>query len=250
MTKLSIYIPVHNEERHLDACLQTVGFADEVIVMLDKCTDKSKEIAQKYNVKIIEGSWNSEGERRNFGMNECSGDWILDVDADERIPPALASEIRAVINSSPFDLHSVPFDNYIGTKLVKYGWGAYIGVSQKVALYRKGAKGYTPDRVTHGNVIINGQYGPVLINSITHYLDDDLSDTFRRFDRYTTARAKELIATNDQDGFGRNCLRFFSRFYKCYIRRKGYKERSIGFLIAVLAGLYPMVSYIKAKYRL
>lgn len=248
--KLSVYIPVHNEEGRLDDCLKTVAFADEVIVMLDKCTDGSKDIALKHNVKVIEGSWSSEGERRNTGMQACTGDWILDIDADERVPAALAKEIRDVINTTSFDLHCIPFDNYIGERLVKYGWGAYIGVSQKVALYRKGAKSYTPDRITHGNVQVKGRYGPVLTNSIIHYLDDDLSDTFRRFDRYTTARAKELVAGNDQDGFGRNCLRFFSRFYKCYIRRKGYKERSIGFLIAVLAGLYPMVSYIKAKYKI
>ena len=88
--KLSVYIPAHNEEEHLDECLKSVAFADEVIVLLDKCTDRSKEIALQHNVKIVEGSWPIESERRMAAMEACTGDWILDVDADERIPPALA----------------------------------------------------------------------------------------------------------------------------------------------------------------
>jgi glycosyltransferase involved in cell wall biosynthesis len=248
--KLSAFIPVHNEEKNLDDCLKSVAFADEIVVLLDKCTDSSKEIALRHNAKIVEGSWPTESMRRLVGVEACTGDWIIDLDADERVPTELATEIRHTVNTSPFDLHPVPFDNYIGNKLVKYGWGAYIGVSQKVALYRKGAKSYTTRGITHGEAIINGRYGPALQNAITHYLDDDLSDTFRRFDRYTTTRAKELIEQNDRDGFGRNFIRFFSRFYKCYIRRQGYKEGSIGFLIATLAGLYPIVSYIKAKYKI
>lgn len=248
--KLSVYIPAHNEEEHLDECLKSVAFADEVIVLLDKCTDRSKEIALQHNVKIVEGSWPIESERRMAAMEACTGDWILDVDADERIPPALASEIRAVINSTPYDLHAIPFDNYIGDRLVKYGWGAYIGVSQRVTLYRRGAKAYKTHNLVHPEVTFVGSRGPVLQNAIVHYMDRDLSDTLSRFDRYTTAHAKELIAENNQEGFWRNFTRIFSRFYKCFVCRKGYKEGAMGFLIAMLGGLYPMVSYIKARYKI
>lgn len=248
--KLSAFILAHNEEKNLDDCLKSVSFADEIVVLLDKCTDRSKEIALSHNAKIIEGSWDSEGERRVHGVSHCSGDWILDLDADERVTKNLAEEIQQVIKTSPYDLHAVPFDNYIGNKLVKYGWGAYMGVTKKVALYRKGAKEYSPISITHPVATMKGKFGPSLKYTIIHYLDDDLSDTFRRFDRYTTIRAKELIQQNINESFLRNFMRIFSRFYKCYIRRKGYKEGSIGFLIAILAGIYPMTSYIKAKYQL
>ena len=248
--KLSVYIPAHNEEANLDACLKTVAFADEVIVLLDRCTDRSKEIALQHGAKIIEGAWPIESERRMAAMNACSGDWILDVDADERIPVELAHEIREVVTTSPFDLHLVPFDNYIGNRLVKYGWGAYIGVSMRAALFRRGAKTYETGNLVHPQVTIKGRYGPALHHAITHHMDRDLSDTLRRFDSYTTAHAKELIAENNQEGFWRNFARIFSRFYKCYIRRHGYREGAIGFFIAMLGGLYPMLSYIKAKYKI
>lgn len=253
--KLSVYLPVHNEEKNLDAALSCLGFADEIVVLLDKCTDRSKEIALSHNVKIIEGSWPREGERRNDAIAATTGDWIFELDADERITPELGQEIRKVVEASTADLHKIPFDNYIGDRLVKYGWGAYIGVSNKIALFRRGAKTYeTNGRITHAIPYLKGQFGPMLDHAIIHYLDNDFSDTLRRFDSYTKAAAKDLLAKEAAGGsigtFGRNFFRLFSRFYKSYIRRKGYREGSLGFLIGVLAGLYPMVSYVKAKYKI
>jgi glycosyltransferase involved in cell wall biosynthesis len=247
---LTIYVLAYNEEKNLGACLETLTFADELIVILDKCTDRSKEIALSFNVKIIEGAWQYEGEKRNLAIENSTGDWIMDIDADERIPPALATEIKQVIATSPYDLHCIPFDNYIGNTLVKHGWGAYMGVSQKVALYRRGAKTYNATSITHSEVIMKGRFGPVLKNAIIHYIDKDLSDTLRRFDRYAQARAQQMYNDGINESFARNFIRIFSRFYKCYIRRQGYKEGAIGFFIAMLAGLYPIASYIKWKYKI
>ena len=86
MVNLSALIVVNNEEKQLQECLQTVKFANEIVVILDKCTDKSKKIAKKFSNKIYEGSWDIEGERRNFGIQKCKGKWILEIDADERVP--------------------------------------------------------------------------------------------------------------------------------------------------------------------
>lgn len=248
--KLTIYVLAHNEEKRLDACLEKLHFADELIVVLDKCTDRSKEIALAHNAKIIEGAWPTEGAKRNLAIEAATGDWIMDIDADEHVPPALATEIGKVIETSPYQLHCIPFDNYIGDRLVKYGWGAYMGVSMKVALCRKGAKIHNPNSITHSEVTFQGEFGPPLKNAITHYLDKDLSDTIRRFDSYVRMRAQQMINDGTQETFFQNFTRIFSRFYKCYIRRKGYKEGAIGFFIAMLAGIYPMAAYIKVKYKI
>ena len=247
---LTIYVLAYNEEKNLGACLETLTFVDELIVILDKCIDRSKEIALSYNAKIIEGAWQYEGEKRNLAIETSTGDWVMDIDADERIPPALATEIKQVIATSTFELHRIPFDNYIGNKLVKYGWGAYMGVRHKMALYRRGAKTHKSTSITHSEVFTTGRYGPVLKNAIIHYIDEDLSDTIRRFDRYSQARAQQMRDDGINESFARNFLRIFTRFYKCYIRRQGYKEGSIGFFIAMLAGLYPIASCIKWKYNI
>ena len=90
---LSAIVVAHNEEYHLDECLKTLSFADELVVVLDKCTDKSKEIALKHTENIIEGSWSIEGERRNIAIDSCHGKWVLELDADERISGDLKNEI-------------------------------------------------------------------------------------------------------------------------------------------------------------
>ena len=81
---LSALVVAHNEEAQLPACLELLDFADEVVVVLDNCTDGSRAIAEKFNARILEGDWEIEGHRRNAGLDTCRGAWILEVDADER----------------------------------------------------------------------------------------------------------------------------------------------------------------------
>ena len=82
---------------------------------------------------------------------------------------------------------------------------------------------------------------------MTHYVDADISDMLRRLDRYTMARARDLRASGDIGSLAGNVRRLFSRFLKCYVGRKGYREGPYGFLIALFAGLYPLLSYLRAR---
>ncbi len=79
---LSALVVAHNEEAQLADCLECLGFADEIVVVLEKCTDGSAAVARRYTNTVIEGVWSIEGERRNLGIETCSGDWVLEVDAD------------------------------------------------------------------------------------------------------------------------------------------------------------------------
>lgn len=244
--KLSALLVAHNEEAQIAACLDTMRFADEIVVVLDKCTDRSREIAARYTDRLIEGSWDLEGERRNLGIAACSGDWILEVDADERVPVELCREILDTIERAPKPAYFlVPYDNYVGRRLVRYGWGASWGVSATVRLFAKGAKRWGDQRI-HPAVTLSGQKMR-LKEPMIHYVDRDISDMLRRLDRYTTARAADLRARGEIGGFANNFRRLFSRFFKCYVGRKGYREGRYGFLIALMAGLYPLLSYLKAR---
>src|SRR5437899_12508999 len=109
---LSAVVVAHNEEANLPECLAGLAFADEIVVLLDRCTDGSRDIALRFTPRIIEGSWPREAARRQTAVDAVSSDWVLDVDADERVGPDLAAEIRAVIATSPADWHLVPADNY------------------------------------------------------------------------------------------------------------------------------------------
>lgn len=243
--KLTILVVAHNEEENLDACLSTLDFGDEVLVVLDKCTDGSKEIAAKYTDHLIEGSWEIEGPRRHAGLDVCEGDWVLEVDADERVSPELAQEIREAIQTAPFGHFLIPYDNYVGKTLVRHGWGGSWGVSATVRLFSKGAKIWGDQRV-HPGVQLKGER-MWLKNRMVHLVDKDISDMIGRLDRYSTARARDLRASGDIGSLANNVRRLSSRFLKCYFGRKGYKEGGYGFLIALMAGLFPLLSYLKAR---
>lgn len=242
---LTILVVAHNEQAELDDCLQTLGFGDELMVVLDKCTDGSKAIAEKYADTLIEGSWDIEGPRRHAGLDVCKGNWILEVDADERVSAELAAEVRAAIQTAPFGHFLIPYDNYVGKTLVRHGWGGSWGVSATVRLFSKGAKVWGAQRI-HPGVELTGER-MWLKNRMVHLVDKDISDMIDRLDRYTTARAKDLRASGDIGSFANNIRRLSSRFLKCYFGRKGYKEGGYGFLIALMAGLFPLISYLKAR---
>ena len=247
MTSLSALVVAHNEEARLADCLDRLGFADEIVVVLDRCDDGSRDIAARYTENLIEGAWEIEGPRRNAGIAACSGDWLLEVDADERVSMALAEEIRVVIVGAAPGYFLLPYDNYIGKRLVRHGWGASWGVSATVRLFSRGAKSWGNQRI-HPKVTLKGARR-WLKSPMEHYVDDDISDMIRRLDRYSSMRARDLRDSGQIGGLLNNVRRLISRFLKCYVMRKGYREGGYGFLIALFAGLYPLLSYLKARYE-
>ena len=244
--ELSALVVIRNEERRLAACLDRLRFADEIVVVLDRCTDGSKAIAQRYTDRLIEGGWEREGDRRNGGIDACRGRWIVEVDADEHVPEALGAEIRQVIATSQFAWHEIPVDNYIGRRRVRWGWGGSYGKSAYPGLFRKGAKRWGPERV-HPSLVWQGTKGPRLEARLDHYVDRDISDMIVRLDRYSSARAQDLRDNGAIGSLPSNVRRLVTRFFKCYVLRKGYREGMFGFLIALFAGLYPLLSYLKAR---
>ena len=246
--RLSAVISVHNEEAQLAECLEGLLFADEIVVLLDKCTDRSGDIAQKFTDRVIEGDWEIEGERRNAGIEACPGEWIFEIDADERVSEDLGREIRETVQSTACDWHEILVDNHIGGKLVRWGWGASYGKAAYPGLFKKGVKVWGDKRVHPPLTWAAGATkGPQLRGRIRHYVDRDISDMIRRLDSYSTARAKDLRQSGDIGTMANNVRRRLSRFIKCYFFRRGYREGGYGFLIALFAGLFPILSHLKAK---
>jgi glycosyltransferase involved in cell wall biosynthesis len=243
--RLSALVVAHNEAAQLAQCLAPLKFADELVVVLDRCSDASRDIALAHGAKLVEGAWPLEGDRRNTGIDACNGDWIVEVDADERMPPELATEIRAAIATASPGHFLIPFDNYIGDRLVRHGWGAAWGVSAAPRLFAKGCKRWGNQRV-HPKLELKGPKG-TLKTPMAHFVDADISDMLRRLDRYTTARAADLRESGDIGTLGANLRRIFSRFWKCYVARRGYREGAWGVLIALMASLYPILSHLKAR---
>jgi glycosyltransferase involved in cell wall biosynthesis len=244
--RLSALVVVRNEEAQLAQCLSRLAFADEIVVVLDRCEDRSADIARQFTDRIVEGAWEREGPRRNAGIAACRGEWILEVDADERVGADLAAEIAAIVANSSAPWHLIPVDNYIGEHLVRWGWGASFGRSAYAGLFRRGVKHWGDQRV-HPAITLSGVQGPMLDARLAHHVDRNISDMLRRLDRYTSLRAQDLRDSGEIGSFGHNLRRILSRFWKCYVGRRGYREGKWGFLIALCAALYPILSYLKAR---
>ena len=240
---LSALVIARNEEAQLGACLERLRFADEIVVVLDRSTDRSAEIARGLGARVIEGAWELEGPRRNAGLDACRCDWIIEIDADERVGPPLAGEIRRAIAGASCDAFLVPMANHIGEHLVRYGWGAYNGVAAKPILFKRGAKRWGAGRV-HPRIEMMGARG-ALEAALDHYVDRDIADLFRRLNRYTDLAALDAIDAGDHPAMRDAVRRVFSRFWKSYVARKGHREGAYGLALASFSALYPLLIYLK-----
>ncbi len=243
---LSALVVVHNEEQRLDACLKRLAFADEIVVVLDKCTDGSRRIAERYTARLLEGAWEIEGERRNAGIEFCDGEWILEVDADEWITPELAQEVRLLAKEGNADIHAIPVDNYVGGHYIRHGWGGGgFGMVSYPGLFRKGVKVWGPQRV-HPHLVVSGRQGAMLKNPVTHHIDDSISAMLMRLDRYTTWRARDLCDEGKPGSLPNMVRKVFSRFWKCWVVRKAYREGGYGMVMGICSALYPLLAHLKA----
>jgi glycosyltransferase involved in cell wall biosynthesis len=240
---LAAVVIARNEEAQLDACLESVAFADEIVVVLDRTTDRSAAIARARGARVIEGAWEPEGPRRNAGLDACRCDWIIEVDADERVSPALAAEIRASIARAQAEVFLVPMANHIGGTLVRHGWGAYNGVAAKPVLFRAGAKRWGEGRVHPRVKLASAQ--ALLREPMDHFVDRDISDMFRRLNRYTDLAALDAIDAGISPSLAGALRRIFSRGWKSYIARKGHREGAYGVALATFSALYPLLICLK-----
>ena len=246
--KITALIVARNEERHIKSCLESLNSIDEIVLLLDRTTDNTINIAKTFKCTIYEGSWESEGKRRNEGISKCSNNWILEIDADERANKELIKEAKeriSFLKDSSKGYFLIPFDNFIGNKRVRYGWGASWGVSSKPCLFNKQSKIWGNETI-HPSLNLEYKHG-FLNNRIDHYVDSNISDMILRLDRYTTAKASDIIKSKKNiPPLWVTIRRSLTRFYKCYITRKGYKEKGWGFLNATFAALFVLISYLKA----
>jgi glycosyltransferase involved in cell wall biosynthesis len=241
---LSALIVVHNGEADLPDCLESVRFADEIVVVLDRCTDGSKAIAERFGATLLEGAWEIEGPRRNAGLAACTKAYTLEIDADERCPPALADEIRTLLQAEPKGGVFIPFDNRIGGHAITYGWGAYNGVGGKRCLFPSHTKSWGNGRL-HPPV----QQLPEVARTqarMVHHVYRDFPHMYERLLRYCRLAALDMVETNTIPPTAKTVRRFFSRFWKSYVSRQGRREGFYGVALGLYSALYPALSHLMA----
>tara|TARA_B100000242_G_C43018596_1_gene473879 strand:+ start:374 stop:1132 length:759 start_codon:yes stop_codon:yes gene_type:complete len=245
--QISALVIARNEEKNIIKCLESLKFADEIIVVLDRSSDRTEEYSKIYTKKTFSGNWEFEGDRRNFGITKCSHEWILEIDADEIISKQLAKEIKIKINQNKYDYFYIKLINYIYKKKIVGGWMACLAPDGKFCLFRRQNKKWNNKKV-HPDYRIFGKKGKEFKNSIDHMMSKNIFELINRFNRNTSLHAEDLFdqKTNLKKNFSKR--KILSRFIKCFLIRRGFKNGGIGLLVALLCSFYPYVSGLKTKW--
>lgn len=236
---LSIVVSVFNGDEVLEDCLKSASFADEIIVIDNSSTDKSVEIARRYTDKIFTRSNNPMlNVNKNFGFSKASGDWILCLDADERVTPKLAEEIKSEIRSQKPAINGywIPRKNIIFGKWIEHtGWYP----DYQMRLFRRG-KGEFPEKHVHEMIKVQGETA-YLKNNLLHYNYATISQFLSKLNIYVTNEAEQLMNKGYefkwQDAIGAPVKEFLSRFFA----REGYKDGFHGLILSLLMSFYHLL---------
>mgnify|MGYP001256124993 CR=1 FL=1 len=243
---ISALIVARNEEKKIEKCLSSLNFVDEIVIVLDRSTDKTLNICKRFSNKIFSGKWICEGKRRNFGIEKCSSEWIFEIDADEIITKRLAKEVKKKIKLNKYDYFYIPLLNHVYSKPVKYGWMSCLAPDGKFCFFKKKNKLWH-EGLVHPSYSLKGNKGPMFNNYINHFMSNDISELLSRFNRNSSLHAIELKNANKNLKKYFSFRKVFSRFIKSFFLRKGYKEGQLGLIVSILNSIYPIVSAIKSK---
>lgn len=246
MSKLSVVIAARNEERNIRNCLESVKWADEIIVIDDMSTDRTSEIARFFTKNVFcRDSHGDFHNNKNFGLDKASNEWILSLDADELVPPELDQEIRQTIADSSLLGYYLSRKNFFLGKWIKgCGWRPdYI-----LRLFRKGAT-HWPLAIHDVPQIEDKKRVGFLKNSFLHYSYFSLNQYFEKFNLYTAQLAKEEYAKglrlSLKNIFSLFFLKPFYWFVKKYIFLRGFQDGFRGFFICFSSALTVFVTYSK-----
>jgi glycosyltransferase involved in cell wall biosynthesis len=243
MPRLSVVILTKNEKDRIARCLDSVKWADEIIVVDDESTDNTLEIVKQYPAVIFERKMDVEGRHRNWAYAQAKNPWILSLDADEIATPELKDEILGLLKGDPKEYgFTIPRRNYIGSYWVRYG-GWY--PSPQLKLFKKDKFKYEEVAV-HPRAFLDGACGH-LRSDIIHYSYRSFEDFWVKLNKQTTWEAQKWYAQNKPMRLGRFLWRAYDRFMRAYFGRQGFRDGLVGFVVAYNAGLYQILSYLKYR---
>lgn len=237
---LTILIITKNEADHIRACLESAGFADEIIVVDSGSTDGTVAIARECGAHVIESEWLGYGGTKQFGADRATGRWIFWLDADERIPADLQVEILDAVRADDYDGYYIPRKAiFLGRWIKHCGW--YPGYV--VRLFKQD-KGRFSDDLVHESVCLDGASSR-LNAPLIHYTDLSLEHYLQKFNTYTSLAARQLYEKDHRFRMTDLIGRPFFSFIKMYIIKRGFLDGLQGFILCVLSACYVFTKYAK-----
>ena len=243
--QLTALILAKNEEKNIAACIKSVLFAGEVIVIDDFSTDKTVEIAESLGARVVQramdGNW---GEQQTFAIQQAAYKWVYFIDADERMTPELAAAVQeAVRKDESYTYRNARLNYFWGQPLLHGGWYPDYGIH---LLPKEGSyvTGFVHPQIHHA---CEERKLPEKAHLI-HYPYRDWQHYFSKVNRYTSLAAQKNKAAGRQISFADIILHPAAAFMKMYILKAGWRDGKIGFILAAFHYFYTMAKYVKLYY--
>lgn len=240
--ELAAVVLTKNEERHIGDCLDSLAWADERVVFDDFSSDRTVEIAEAHGAHVMEHALESFAAQRDAALAAVDAEWILFLDADERVTPALAREVRRVIRHGADQARAgwwVPRHNYmIGHRMKGGGWYP----DYQLRLLRQGKARYDPAHPVHEIVILEGEAG-YLENPFVHYNYDTVGQFRQKMGRYTRFEARILQEQGVHVRPWTYLTMPLREFWRRFVTLQGYRDHVYGLLFCGLMGWYTFLTY-------
>jgi glycosyltransferase involved in cell wall biosynthesis len=228
--RFSVIVITKNEEKNIIECLESTRFADEWIVMDSGSSDHTVELAQSWGASVwLDSDWQGFGIQKNRALARAQGEWILSIDADERVSPALQEEIKSILTlSSSCEGYQIPRQSYYCGHAMRYGgwWPDYV-----LRLFKRQA-GIFSNRKVHEHIELKGNLG-TLQHPLIHFTHPCLETVIHKMDTYSTAGAQIMAEHHRRVFFHDAILHGLWTFLKMYIFRAGFRDGAYGFMAAL-----------------
>jgi glycosyltransferase involved in cell wall biosynthesis len=240
---LSVVIIAKNEAERIEACLQSVSWADEIVVVDSESSDATCEIARRYTERVYEIPWHGFGPQKQAAVELATHDWILSVDCDERVTSELATEIRSIVASNSLQgAYSIPRRTFFGTKEIRHcGWYP----DRTVRLFDRRRARFSDDLV-HERVVTEGRV-PNCKGHLLHYSFSGIEPLLSKLNHYSDLSARQMFEQGRTSKFLDFTARPFFAFFNTYFLRLGFLDGVEGLEIAAATSLNTFVKYIKLR---
>ena len=228
--KISVYIIAFNEVEKIRDCINSVLWADEIIVADSHSTDGTSEIAIELGAKVVHIPFNGYGDLRNQAINHCNSDWIFSLDSDERCTIEVRDEIIKLIENAPLDIYRVPRKNFFMGRWIKHsGWYPNFRQPQ---LFKNGKMIYTMDSVHEGYISHSNKKIGTITNIIWKIPFKNTEEVVHKANRYSSLGVKKLQEKGVNGSVFKAFLHGLWAFIKHYIFKLGFLDGGPGFVIA------------------
>ncbi|PKO94520.1 MAG: glycosyltransferase family 2 protein [Betaproteobacteria bacterium HGW-Betaproteobacteria-10] len=246
---LSVVIITLNAASQLEACLQSARFADEIIVVDSGSTDDTQALAERYGAKVMAQDWLGFGRQKQFAVEAARHDWVLCLDADERVSPALQASIEIALKTASTAENATPAfrfprcNRFMG-RYLKHGEGY---PDWSLRLFDRRQARWSDDAV-HEKVITQAKIGE-LSGDLLHDSAESLASYLSKQNRYTSLAADAAVAAGKRASFGRIALSPLIRFIKFYFIRQGFRDGLPGFIHIAIGCFNSLMKYSKMLER-